>query len=197
VPPPPPVAQIAAPADTVATGSAAAVEETPPAPAPVVAKTDPKHMGKTAPSKKGGSEKPGVVFIDKTEATKKPAEAPKGKGGKEGEPNFDDLLKEAGVNDPNKKAAPKLDKKSLSGADIKSGMSAIAGKVSSCYAGTQGSAAVKLSVAPSGQVQKVTVSGQFAGTPVAACVEAAVRGASFPAWDGAPQSFGYSYLLSE
>jgi hypothetical protein len=37
----------------------------------------------------------------------------------------------------------------------------------------------------------------FAGTPVAACVEAAVKSASFPPWDGGPQSFGYSYLLSE
>jgi len=56
---------------------------------------------------------------------------------------------------------------------------------------------VKLTVAPTGQVQKVSVTGVFAGTPVAACVEQAVRGATFPAWDGGPQSFGYSYLLSE
>lgn len=117
--------------------------------------------------------------------------------GGDGEPSFDALLKEAGVSDAKKDAKPKLDKKSLSGADIKTGMAAVTGKASSCYQGTQGTATVKLTVAPSGQVSKVTVTGVFAGTPVAACVEAAVRSASFPPWDGGPQSFGYSYLLSE
>jgi hypothetical protein len=134
----------------------------------------------------------------KVETSKKP-EAVKSAGKeppKEGEPDFNDLLKEAGVKDPTK-AKPKLDKKSLSGSDFKAGMNGIAGKASACYAGTQGTAIVKLTIAPSGQVSKASVSGPFAGTAVAACVEAAVRGASFPAWDGGPQSFGYSFLLSE
>ena len=56
---------------------------------------------------------------------------------------------------------------------------------------------MKLTVSPDGKVEKVKVTGQFAGTPVGACVESAVKGASFPPWDGGPQSFGYSYLLSE
>ena len=47
-------------------------------------------------------------------------EKPKGDG--EGEPSFDALLKEAGVTDQKKDAKPKLDKKSLSGGDIKKGM---------------------------------------------------------------------------
>lgn len=122
-------------------------------------------------------------------------EKPKGDG--EGEPSFDALLKEAGVSDQKKEIAPKLDKKSLSGGDIKTGMSSIAGKAQGCYKGTQGTAAVKLTVAPSGKVTKATVTGVFAGTPVASCVEAAVKSATFPPWDGGPQSFGYSYLLAE
>jgi hypothetical protein len=43
----------------------------------------------------------------------------------------------------------------------------------------------------------VTVSGAFAGTPVGACVEGAVQLATFPPWDGGPQSVNYSYLLAE
>ena len=114
-----------------------------------------------------------------------------------GDPSFDQLLKEAGVSDQKKEVKVVLEKKSLSGADIKTGMSSVEGKAKACFAGTEGSAAVKLTVAPSGKVQKVSVSGVFAGTPVGACVEAAVKSASFPPWDGGPQSFGYSYLLAE
>jgi hypothetical protein len=76
-------------------------------------------------------------------------------------------------------------------------MNAVSGAVTACYAGTQGTAAVKLTVLPSGQVQKVTVTGVFAGTPVGACVEAAVQTVSFPPWDGGPQSVNFSYLLAE
>ena len=93
--------------------------------------------------------------------------------------------------------ASSIAKKSLSGDDIKAGMAGVAAKAQACYSGQQGTAAVKLTVAPSGQVQKVTVSGVFAGTPVGACVQAAVKSATFPPWDGGPQSFGYSYLLAE
>jgi hypothetical protein len=114
----------------------------------------------------------------------------------EGEPSFDALLKEAGVQDK-KPTKVTLDKKSLSGADIKKGMSSVAAKAQACYAGTQGTAQVKLTVAPDGSVQKVAVTGVFAGTPVGACITSAVKGASFPPWDGGPQSFGYSYLLAE
>jgi hypothetical protein len=122
---------------------------------------------------------------------------PTGKADKE-EPSFEELLKEANI--PDKKQAdekPKLEKKSLSSADIKKGMSSVAAKAQGCYNGTQGTASVKLVVDPSGKVSKVSVTGAFAGTPVAACVEKAVKAASFPPWDGGPQSFGYSYLLSE
>ena len=76
-------------------------------------------------------------------------------------------------------------------------MSGVGGKAQGCYAGTQGTAQVKLTVTADGKVHKVSVTGVFAGTPVGTCVENAVKNASFPAWDGGPQSFGYSYLLAE
>ena len=139
--------------------------------------------------------------VEKKITTEQPKDSTKTDGKKkdgetEGEPSFDALLKEAGVQDkkPEKVA---LEKKSLSGADIKKGMSSVASKAQACYAGQQGTAQVKLTVAPDGTVQKVAVTGVFAGTPVGACVASAVKSATFPAWEGGPQSFGYSYLLAE
>jgi hypothetical protein len=198
-PPPPPAPETAA-----ASGSAAAPEAVAQIAAPELPPEAPKAT-------KGAAEKPGKVphkvevrdtsmtdnaakAKDKAPPVKK--EEKKTEGG-EGEPSFDALLKEAGVSDPKKDTKPKLDKKSLSGGDIKTGMSAVAGKAAGCYQGTQGTATVKLTVAPSGQITKASVTGVFAGTPVAACVVAAVKSTSFPPWDGGPQSFGYSYLLSE
>ncbi|MEO8842123.1 MAG: hypothetical protein ABI591_25890 [Kofleriaceae bacterium] len=135
-----------------------------------------------------------TVVTAKPEATKTPKG---GAGAGDGEDkDFNALLKEAGVNEK-KDAKPKLDKKQLSTDDFKTGMAAITAKAQACYKGTQGSANVKLTIAPSGSVSKVSVSGAFAGKPEAACVSAAVKGASFPAWDGSPQSFGYPILLSE
>lgn len=183
-----------APAPTVSAiepAAAPAPEVKPPeAPADTVAKPAPAIE---KPSKSAGKYVPNVVDEPKpVEKTK----APEPKKGDPGDPDFDKLLKEAGYQDK-KAEAPKLEKKSLSGDDIKKGMNAVAGKVTACYQGTEGSAAVRLTVAPSGQVQKVTISGVFAGTPVGSCVEAAVQGVSFPAWDGGPQTVSYSYLLSE
>lgn len=201
----------AEPIEAAAAGSAA--EPTPP-PAEEAPKADDtvaaaavadeskaaKHAGKAAPKK-------AAVDVDQKEETKvevKPEPAKtdtKDKkdakaGGGEGEPSFDALLKEAGVEEK-KEAKPKLDKKSLSGDDFKHGMAAINGKAQGCYKGNQGTATVKLTIAPSGAVTKVTVGGQFAGTPEGACVEAAVKSATFPAWDGGPQSFNFSYMLSD
>jgi hypothetical protein len=112
------------------------------------------------------------------------------------EPSFDELAQEAGIA-PTKAAAPRLARKSLSADDIKRGMTAVAAQAQACFTGTSGLASVRLTVAPSGQVSKVAITGPFAGTPTAACVERAVKATRFPAWDGGPQSFGYSYLLSD
>ena len=191
----PPPAAVAA-VEPAAGSAALAAEPVPP----------PEAVAAAAAPKGDKTEKPGKVhkveIRDTMTKETKPAEkvvvAPKEevKKGDDGEPSFDALLKEAGVSEK-KDAKVALEKKSLSGADIKTGMGSVAGKATKCYAGTQGSAAVKLTVAPSGQVQKVSVTGVFAGTPVAACVESAVKSASFPAWDGGPQTISYSYLLAE
>lgn len=116
--------------------------------------------------------------------------------GGETEPSFDALLKEAGVAEK-KEQKPKLDKKSLTGDDFKKGMAGVVPKAKGCYTGTQGTATVKLTIAPSGQVTKVSVAGDFAGKPEGACIEAALRAATFPAWDGGPQTFHYAVLLSD
>lgn len=186
-------------AEPVAAAGAAVEEIVEPAPPPPADdKADDEKADRGA--KKAKVHKVEIRDTPKQEKDPEPPPPPKKdegkKPGEEGEPSFDALLKEAGVSEK-KVVKPKLDKKSLSGSDIKKGMGSVAGKAQGCYQGTQGTAAVKLTVAPSGQVEKVKVTGVFAGTPVAACVEAAVKSASFPPWDGGPQSFGYSYLLAE
>jgi hypothetical protein len=185
-PPPPP------PVEAVAAAAPAAPEEEPEA--KTVAKKEPKEKvhkveirgtaGDATPSK------PAAPKAVKEEV--KPA----GAGGEQ-EPSFDALLKEAGVSDQKKEVKPVLAKKSLTGSDIKAGMSSVESKAMHCYAGTQGTASVKLSVAPTGKVTKVHVTGVFANTPVGSCVENAVKSATFPPWDGGPQSIAYSYLLAE
>jgi hypothetical protein len=134
--------------------------------------------------------------VEEKKEEKKPDPPKKTGKGEEGEPSFDALLKEAGVEEK-KEAKPKLDKKSLTSEDFKKAMSGISGKAQGCYKGTQGTAMVKLTVAPTGKVSKVSVAGQFAGSPEGSCVESAVKSASFPPWDGGPQSFTYSYMLSD
>jgi hypothetical protein len=187
-PAPPP---LAAPADQ-GVGAATGAPEEQPKPVTKTANVAPAKHG-SAGGKAKNDAKPETITTDKPEATK----VVKGGAAGEGEDkDFNALLKEAGV-DGKKDAKPKLDKKQLSTDEFKKGMAAIAAKASACYKGTQGSANVKLTIAPSGSVSKVTVTGAFAGKPEADCVSAAVKAASFPAWDGSPQSFGYPILLSE
>ncbi len=207
-PTPPPAA--AAP-EAAAAGSAAeepAAEE--PAPAEeekaednVVAaaetKADRKASKRGAKSKKVEKDeapaKEEVKVVEEKKAPDKP-EPKKAKGEEGPEESFDALLKEAGVEEK-KDTKPKLEKKSLSADDFKHGMAGIASKAQGCYKGTQGTAMVKLTVGPNGKVTKASVSGQFAGKPEGGCVEGAVKSASFPPWDGGPQSFTYSYMLSD
>ena len=126
------------------------------------------------------SEKPSKSigkYVPNVEEDPNKPEKPKRDEGKKpdpDDPDFDKLLKEAGYQ---KKAdeKPKLDRKSLSGDDIKKGMNGVAGQVSACYQGTEGTAAVRLTVAPTGQIQR-RWSRSIAGTTVGECVEAAVQG---------------------
>jgi hypothetical protein len=124
-----------------------------------------------------GDEKPSAKFQNTLKATH---------GGGAGEPP----LKEAGSYEQ-KADKPGLGRKQLSSDDLKRGMNAIAGQVRACFDGTQGPATVRLSVAPSGKIQRITMPEPFAGTPVGTCVERAVREARFPPWDGAAQRFDY------
>ena len=194
--------QQAAAQDTVAAGAAEA-----PTPPPEAA-PDESSKGNAAPATKApvahhvGKTTRGEAKVkadDKSEVETKPKgpDEKKEKAAGSGEhESFDELLKEAGV-DQKKNTKPKLSKKQLSGDDFKKGMGAVQPKAQACFKGTQGTALVKLTISPSGQVAKVTVGGVFSGKPEAACVKAAVKNATFPPWDGGPQSFGYPILLSE
>jgi hypothetical protein len=202
----------------VAAGSAAPASPDPSAAsgvAPTVAPIDPPapppptqvagdKLAKPSPAKgavgKAGKLPPVVKVKDdpttgggETKPETKPAKEPKKESN---EQSLDDLLGEAG-GDKKKPAKPKLDRKELSADDFKHGMAAVSGKAAGCYKGTQGVVQVKLTIAASGQVSKVSVSGQFADKPEGTCVANAVKAASFPPWDGGPQSFGYPILLSE
>jgi len=164
--------------------------------------SDDKAEKKKAPSKKGSksskADKDDDIKVEEVKPVEKPdPKKPVATKTEEGEPSFDALLKEDGVDGQKKEAKPKLDKKSLTSDDFKKGMSGPAGKAKGCYKGNQGTAMVKLTVSPSGSVSKLTVTGEFAGKPEASCIESALKSASFPPWDGGPQSFTYSVLLSD
>jgi hypothetical protein len=211
----PPAAPVIQHIDEPAAGSAAVVvatappETEPDAPAKVVA-TKSRAKAIAAPTPAAHSAKP-TAIASKDQAPA-PTTAPEGKkaesGGKadkgdatgkavaNGQESLDQLIKEAGAEEK-PKAGPTLDKKELSAGDFKAGMSAIQGKAQGCFKGTQGMASVKLVIVPSGKVTRVTVTGKFAGQPEAECVTAAVKSATFPAWDGGSQTMGYSFLLSE
>jgi hypothetical protein len=203
-PPPttPPVADPAPPKpdDVVATTDTPPIETKAPEPkAPpqkAVAKGKPTKKAPAEPTK--AVEPPKKVEAKSTDTGRSPANqttTAKKKDGGSDDPSFDELLKEAGADQPKKPKKPTLDKKELSKDDFKAGMASVAARAQACYKGTQGTATVRITIASSGKVSKVTVGG--VAQAEAACVEAAVRGATFPAWDGPAQSFGYSYLLSE
>ena len=195
-PPPPPKEEVESAGSAVAPEGAAAVGGAADEGKPEKAVTT-VHRGYV--TKKGEKkEKEKVVEETKTPPPDTKKGSGSGSGNKEeNEPSFDALLKQAGYQEQKKDQKPKLDKKELTGDDFKAGMSSVASRAQACYKGTQGTAKITVMVAPSGKVSSVTVSGQFAGKPEADCVTNAVKGASFPAWDGAPQRFTYVYLLSE
>lgn len=182
-----------------------AVEEPPPPVAAVAAPADKKDDDKEAKAKKAAKAHTVEIVDEGKKQPDKPAPEKKEKapppdkaaGGGDGEPSFDQLLKEAGVDENKKEKKPALDKKELSGDDFKKGMAAVASNAKACYAGNQGIAMMKLVISPEGKVSKVTITGAFAGKPEADCVSNAVKAATFPPWDGGPQSFNFSYMLAE
>ena len=74
----------------------------------------------------------------------------------------------------------------LSKTAVVSGMNSIKPKINECYAQFKvaGMAMVNVVIAKSGKVTGATVSGKFTGTPTGACVEKAVKSASFPPSEG-------------
>ena len=199
-PPPPPAAPPVATPAPAADNTAAPVEAAAAAPA-----TEPAHVEvATREHLRRGAHAPAghVAHAEKAAPDDKPAPVAGAGGGKaagSGQPkeSFQQLLKEAGVDDKQYVAKPVLSRKMLSADDFKTGMDHVSGAAQACYKGTQGLASIKLVVAPSGKIQSVSVTGMFAGKPEGACVERAVRAATFPPWDGGPQTFHYSYLLAE
>jgi predicted Zn finger-like uncharacterized protein len=69
---------------------------------------------------------------------------------------------------------------------VVAGMNSVKGKVSDCYQQFKvpGMAMVNVVIGKNGRVSSATVTGKFAGTPTGACVEKAVKTASFPPSDG-------------
>jgi hypothetical protein len=194
-----PVVVAAPPPPAPAAPSVTPIPEAAPEPAPPppveVPKAD-KHAAKAETPKKAvqGDDRALNEATTKAKPVTKAAAAGKAE---DSDPSFDALLKEAGVDGKKKDAAPVLAKKKLTGDDFMSAMKTIEGKANACYQGTQGNAMVHVAIETTGKIAKVSVAGPFAGTPVANCVANAVRSVSFPPWDGAPESFNYSFLLSE
>jgi hypothetical protein len=196
VAPPPAEPAVAAPEETAAAGAAQIAADE--AKDDAEEKADTKAHRKAKGTKKVEKEEPKVEqkkAPDKTEKADKNVKTD-GKGSGEEEPSFDALLKEAGVSEK-KEAKPKLAKKKLTGSDFKAAMDGVEGKAKACYKGTVGTVMVHMTIEPDGSIKKLTVGGAFAGKPEAACVQAAMKTATFPPWDGAPQSFSYAVMLSD
>jgi predicted Zn finger-like uncharacterized protein len=148
------------------------------------------HGGKGKEASKkggGGDEKKGAaaaVAVNSEPAEKKPAKG-----------SLDDLIdgavssrhggggRHVSDDDPSKPAASAGP---LSKGAVVAGMNSVKPKVAACYSEFKvpGMAMVNVAIGKSGKVTSATVSGKFAGTPTGACVEKAVKSASFPPSDG-------------
>jgi len=92
-------------------------------------------------------------------------------------------------------ASDKPKAKTLTAEAFKQRMSAL--DAHACFKGKLANVMVKLTVAPSGKITKSGVSGPFAGKPEGDCIANVVKDVTFDAWDGAPQTYSYSFLLSD
>jgi hypothetical protein len=137
--------------------------------------------------------KPSVPLVKRPGKVKLPTKG----GSSKLDAELPDGIAKGGVGKKLKSGKPRSDRTALSGDDIERAMTAVAGQARACSAGTRGRAALRVTVSPSGRIAQVVVIGAFAGTPTGACVARAVQAATFPVWDGPPQSFDYSYLLSD
>jgi hypothetical protein len=198
--PEPPPATAAATAPATETGSPTAAltaqQESPPAGGARISAAPADRQPARPATPRPAVERPAA-------AAAAPAPAAPAARAERGSQSLDDLLNDAsggaqrGAGGTAAPAAPV--KRELGRSDIKAAMSAVQGAARACYDryGVAGTVGVKLMVASSGSVSKVQATGAFAGTPTGDCVAAAVEGARFPAWDGAPMTVQYSFLLSE
>jgi predicted Zn finger-like uncharacterized protein len=76
---------------------------------------------------------------------------------------------------------------------VVTGMNAIKPKVQDCYNQFKvpGMATFNFTIAKNGKVSSSTVTGKFAGTPTGACVEKAIKTATFPPSDGLSASYAF------
>jgi hypothetical protein len=163
-----------------------------------------KRSGKTRTKRSsGGSRASGG---DTTSAAAAPEPAPK-PSSSSGDRSLDDLLDSA-LGGASKKpaasaaattkpaaASPSLP--SMPGKDdVLSAMKSVTPGVSACGNGQSGVAMTKITVSgATGRVTNVSVSGQFAGTPVAACVIKQVSKARFPKFQQSTFSVGYPFKI--
>jgi hypothetical protein len=80
---------------------------------------------------------------------------------------------------------------------VSDGMQPVKPQISACFEKFKvpGTAEVKLTIESTGRVSQVMVSGKFAKKPTGACVEDAVKTAVFPAFEGAPMTLDYPFML--
>ncbi|MEO6953106.1 MAG: hypothetical protein ABI321_15000, partial [Polyangia bacterium] len=202
----PPVAAVAAAGTTAPVAAAGA------APAAGTAVAAAEHGGKGPHAggkagKGGAAEHPGGkagakndVPVAASAPKPEPASTPKTKKGGD---ELDALLNGASPDKPAKHAAAESSSnddnlpEQLNKAQIVGGMHALAGGVHDCFSkfNAPGMVSIALTIVKSGRVSSSSATGSFAGTPTGDCVARAVKGGSFPAFKGAPQSITYPFVL--
>ena len=129
--------------------------------------------------------------------TEKPEKKP---ASSSGDKSLDDLLDTALSGKPKSGGAAPKPAENLpatpSREDVLAAMKGVTPKVQGCGGGQTGVAMAKVNVAgPTGKVTGVDVSGQFAGTPVGACVSKEVAKAKFSKFSQSTFSFSYPFKL--
>jgi predicted Zn finger-like uncharacterized protein len=157
-------------------------------------KSEKSDKSRRSKGSRGGDKEKKVASGDdkKGGGSSAPAPAPD-TGPKPAKGSIDDLLlgatskKGGGGKEEEKKAAPEPNSAGpLSKSAVVGGMNAVKPKINDCYNQFKvpGMAMVNVVIGRSGKVTSATVTGKFAGTPTGACVEKAVKAASFPPSDG-------------
>ena len=150
-----------------------------------------------------GATEPAIVQGDEAEKAAKddkpktPATTAGGGGA-----SLEDLLREASGSaakpiETREEEVKKPTKTKLDSGDLRAGMQDV--DAQSCFDkyGVAGNVQIHFTVSPSGKVTKAGATGSFKGTDTGSCVARAVSKVSFPAFDGAPMSFTYPFMLAE